>query len=527
MTAMATDTDPPHDHRKAFEVLKAALAGRGLASSTLAPFPLYGAKGAEARPMPSIPLAKEDDPCRVAVAGPPPLRNGAYPLNIDKRDPNGQWREVCAIAVGIDNRPACLHGALRLRQRAKQHFPGWKIHYYFDPNAAHPVPPRWRMWLGGSNTKVADKDTRGFIHRPSGKKSGPRGAQLVRFLIAHNTRVDRFVVRDCDDMGALGARDKLAVDEWPVAVPRNTWLQRKRCVAQLRPGFSLSLRVLQNFDRLYSVDASKERQHNYSPGIAAAFLSEAFVACGGADARYLAAARALIEFDRACSWTGPFRRWPSKCKAAWGAANLTRALAVAAAIGPGGGEPAAASSPTRVRRSDSADAATSGGCCDEPPAKKAKTGGGGGGGGGGAEEDSQQQEHQEHEQAPGGPPPAPTRILSNDSNASHEANGRHDLGDGDPTPALTAQAEVAAHCRAVAAECFLGNQKPDGGFGPYHFPLADESVDNVAPGSCHWASGAAVPAESFAVGSELELTAEFVYELIIVAKGLLSVAPGM
>ena len=36
----------------------------------------------------------------------------------------------------------------------------------------------------------------------------------------------------------------------PVTVPRNTWLQRKRCVAQLRPGCSLSLRVLQNFDRL-------------------------------------------------------------------------------------------------------------------------------------------------------------------------------------------------------------------------------------------------------------------------------------
>ncbi len=31
----------------------------------------------------------------------------------------------------------------------------------------------------------------------------------------------------------------------PVAVPRNTCLQRKRCVAQLRPGFSLSLRVSQ------------------------------------------------------------------------------------------------------------------------------------------------------------------------------------------------------------------------------------------------------------------------------------------
>ena len=91
------------------------------------------------------------------------------------------------------------------------------MHFYFDPNAARPVPQRWRQWLGGSNTKFIDKETRGRIHRPSGKRSGPRGAQLIRFFAASATSVDRFVVRDCDDMGALGPRDKAAVDEWIVS----------------------------------------------------------------------------------------------------------------------------------------------------------------------------------------------------------------------------------------------------------------------------------------------------------------------
>ena len=278
---------------------------------------------------------------------------------------------------------------------------------------------------------------------------------------------------------------------------------------------------------LYSVDASKERQHNYAPGIAAAFLSEAYVCTR--DRRYLATARALIQFDRVCSWAGAFRRWPSKCKAAWGAANLARALAVAAA---GGG----CDSPlrlARMRRSDSSEEFAAGGRDEGPPAKKAKT-----------------------------------ESQDTARSISHDSNSRHDFGDGDPTPAREAHGAVAAHCRAVAEHCFLANQAADGGFGPYHFPLKDESVDNLPAGTCHWTSqpppsaaslaegprhfgavggggggaapvapqhrlpapaapprsgdGGGVPADSFAFGTELELTAEFVYELVIVAKGLLS-----
>ena len=53
---------------------------------------------------------------------------------------------------------------------------------------------------------------------------------------------------------------------WPVAVPRNTRLQRKRCAAQLRPGFSLSLRVLQNFDRIHDGPLLPIVENVRSPG---------------------------------------------------------------------------------------------------------------------------------------------------------------------------------------------------------------------------------------------------------------------
>ena len=37
--------------------------------------------------------------------------------------------------------------------------------------------------------------------------------------------------------------------DWPVKVSRNTWLQRKRCVTQLRPGCSLSLSAPRSHNR--------------------------------------------------------------------------------------------------------------------------------------------------------------------------------------------------------------------------------------------------------------------------------------
>ena len=46
-----------------------------------------------------------------------------------------------------------------------------------------------------------------------------------------------------------GTKYLLRTEIMPVAVPRNTWLQRKRCVAQLRPGCSLPLSAPRSHDR--------------------------------------------------------------------------------------------------------------------------------------------------------------------------------------------------------------------------------------------------------------------------------------
>ena len=73
---------------------------------------------------------------------------------------------------------------------------------------------------------------------------------------------------------------------------------------------------------LYVVDARRERQHFYASGLAAALLSEVYAATK--EAEYLAVACELMAFDRSCTWDGPFQQWPSKCKVAWGAANVLR-----------------------------------------------------------------------------------------------------------------------------------------------------------------------------------------------------------
>ena len=79
---------------------------------------------------------------------------------------------------------------------------------------------------------------------------------------------------------------------------------------------------LQNKGVMYRIDPNRERQHFYAAGLTVALLSEVYAATGVT--RYLDAAYELMEFDTKCSWAGAAKRWPSKCKAAWGAANLLR-----------------------------------------------------------------------------------------------------------------------------------------------------------------------------------------------------------
>ena len=150
MSVRGGNNTDPNPYRRDFEVLKAALAGRFASpddkNERKAPFPLYGIASAVGRPMPHLPLRKDDDPCRSRIAGPPPLRGLAFPLTISKQDPKGKWKEACAIAVGLDNRPSCLHGALRLRYRAKRYFPGWK-----PVNVPQSIFTDWSREWGGTD----------------------------------------------------------------------------------------------------------------------------------------------------------------------------------------------------------------------------------------------------------------------------------------------------------------------------------------------------------------------------------------
>jgi hypothetical protein len=72
----------------------------------------------------------------------------------------------------------------------------------------------------------------------------------------------------------------------------------------------------------YIIDATKERQHFYASGLAAALLSEAYAVTR--EPRFIAVATQLIRFDAGCSWSAGALQWPSKCKAAWGAADVCR-----------------------------------------------------------------------------------------------------------------------------------------------------------------------------------------------------------
>lgn len=94
--------------------------------------------------------------------------------------------------------------------------------------------------------------------------------------------------------------------------------------------------------------------------------------------------------------------------------------------------------------------------------------------------------------------------------------------------ALSARA-VAEHTAAVAQHCFLDNQHASGHYGPFHFPVCDRLVERLPAGTIHWepaqatACGATLGDDYF-VGSEIELAAEYIYELYIVSRGLAVVA---
>ena len=89
-------------------------------------------------------------------------------------------------------------GAIRNVEMAKLYFPGWTVRFYVTSDVPKHILEKLRS-LGAELMEI-----------PSGK--GYISGMFWRFLVAADTTVDRYIVRDVDSRP--NARDRLAVEEW-------------------------------------------------------------------------------------------------------------------------------------------------------------------------------------------------------------------------------------------------------------------------------------------------------------------------
>ena len=111
-------------------------------------------------------------------------------------------RVISMTLYGDSSRYVC--GALRNAQLAKVYFPKWKLRYYLPgpkSRANFSLPPEPILSvLDRLGVELFEIDNAKF------------GPMLWRFLVADDTNVDRFLIRDIDDR--LKLRDALCVDGW-------------------------------------------------------------------------------------------------------------------------------------------------------------------------------------------------------------------------------------------------------------------------------------------------------------------------
>ena len=102
----------------------------------------------------------------------------------------------CVVSFGLygDN-PRYTTGAVRNAAAIGAVFPGWVARFYYDSAS---VPPATLNELRALGAELV-------AHQLA-------GTMFARFLVAADSSVDRFIVRDADSR--LGLRDKAAVDEW-------------------------------------------------------------------------------------------------------------------------------------------------------------------------------------------------------------------------------------------------------------------------------------------------------------------------
>jgi len=90
------------------------------------------------------------------------------------------------------------NGAIRNAELAKTYFPGWICRFYVTSD----VPERVVQDLTALGAEIE------YIPKGMGYSSG----MFWRFMVASDSNVDRYIVRDVDSR--LNARDRLAVEDW-------------------------------------------------------------------------------------------------------------------------------------------------------------------------------------------------------------------------------------------------------------------------------------------------------------------------
>ena len=136
--------------------------------------------------------AEEDANLKKMIAG--------LPTSTEKR----------VIAFGLYGRnPKYTTGAIRNMELVPSYFPGWTCRFYMTSD----VPAEVREKLTAMGAEIIDiPDGLGYV-----------AGMFWRFLVAADSTVDRYIIRDSDSR--LNARDAIAVQEW-VLSQRKVHIQR-------------------------------------------------------------------------------------------------------------------------------------------------------------------------------------------------------------------------------------------------------------------------------------------------------------
>mmetsp|Transcript_36783 Transcript_36783/g.68417 ORF Transcript_36783/g.68417 Transcript_36783/m.68417 type:complete len:549 (-) Transcript_36783:26-1672(-) len=118
-------------------------------------------------------------------------------IELIKSFPTSSEKRV--ISFGLYGKtPKYTHGAVRNAELAVTYFPGWVCRFYVTSDVPADVISRLREL----NAEIE--------HIPDGM--GYSSGMFYRFLVAADSTIDRYIIRDADSR--LNARDRIAVEEW-------------------------------------------------------------------------------------------------------------------------------------------------------------------------------------------------------------------------------------------------------------------------------------------------------------------------